>query len=91
LSWSNLTAAALVGIDHEKFGVANGTNLTFRQVGGAMGVALSIAVAGESGVLGSAAAFHRVWLVLSFWMVATVIFFVVAYPRISSESRVTHN
>ena len=91
LSWSNLTAAALVGIDHEKFGVANGTNLTFRQVGGAMGVALSIAVAGESGVLGSAAAFHRVWLVLSFWMVATVIFFVVAYPRISSESRVAHN
>ena len=83
LSWSTLTAAALIGIDHEKFGVANGTNLTFRQVGGAMGVALSIAVAGEAGVTGSAAAFHRVWLVLSMWMIATVIFFASAYPRIS--------
>lgn len=83
LSWSTLTAAALIGIDHEKFGVANGTNLTFRQVGGAMGVALSIAVAGEAGVTGSAAAFHRVWLVLSMWMIATVVFFGSAYPRIS--------
>ncbi|MBU6242064.1 MAG: MFS transporter [Acidobacteria bacterium] len=91
LSWSNLTAAALVGIDHEKFGVANGTNLTFRQVGGAMGVAMSIAVAGESRVLGSAAAFHRVWLVLSIWMIATVIFFTLAYPKISAAPGDPHN
>jgi MFS family permease len=91
LSWSTLTAAALIGIDQEKFGVANGTNLTFRQVGGAMGVALSIAVAGEAGVLGSASAFHRVWLVLSVWMVLTLVFFVVAYPRISSAAEEARN
>jgi hypothetical protein len=91
LSWSNLTAAALIGINHEKFGVANGTNLTFRQVGGAMGVALSIAVAGEAGVLGSATAFHRVWLVLSVWMILTFIFFTVAYPRISPSAEGARN
>ena len=91
LSWSTLTAAALVGIDHGKFGVANGTNLTFRQVGGAMGVALSIAVAGEAGVLGSAEAFHRVWLVLSMWMIATTVFFALAYPRISRSPKEVDN
>ncbi|MFZ9698073.1 MAG: hypothetical protein ACO3C5_10640, partial [Ilumatobacteraceae bacterium] len=69
----------------------NGTNLTFRQVGGAMGVALSIAVAGEAGVLGSASAFHRVWLVLSVWMVLTFAFFVFAYPRTSSVSEEARN
>jgi hypothetical protein len=90
LSWSTLTAAALIGVDHEKFGVANGTNLTFRQVGGAMGVALSIAVAGEAGALGSASAFHRVWLVLAVWMVLTFIFFNVAYPRISPTVEEAH-
>ena len=88
LSWSTLTAAALIGIDHEKFGVANGTNLTFRQVGGAMGVALSIAVAGQAGVLGSAAAFHRVWFVLSLWMLATLVLFAFAYPRNSEVQEV---
>ena len=81
LSWSTLTAAALIGIDHEKFGVANGTNLTFRQVGGAMGVAMSIAVAGQAGVAGSASGFHRVWVVLAVWMVFTAAFFLFTYPR----------
>ena len=91
LSWSTLTAAALIGIDHEKFGVANGTNLTFRQVGGAMGVALSIAVAGNAGVLGSAQAFHRVWLVLSLWMFATLVLFSFAYPRNSDAMEAGNN
>ncbi|MBM3730773.1 MAG: DHA2 family efflux MFS transporter permease subunit [Actinobacteria bacterium] len=91
LSWSTLTAAALIGIDQEKFGAANGTNLTFRQVGGAMGVALSIAVAGEAGVPGSAAAFHRVWLVLAVWVALTFVFFVAAYPRISLPTKEAHN
>ena len=81
LSWSTLTAAALIGIDHEKFGVANGTNLTFRQVGGAMGVAMSIAIAGQAGVAGSASGFHRVWVVLAVWMVFTAAFFLFTYPR----------
>jgi hypothetical protein len=60
-------------------------------VGGAMGVALSIAVAGEAGVLGSATAFHRVWLVLSVWMILTFIFFTVAYPRISPSAEGARN
>jgi MFS family permease len=91
LSWSTLTAAALIGIDHERFGVANGTNLTFRQVGGAMGVALSIAVAGKAGVLGSAQAFHRVWFVLSLWMFATLVLFSFAYPRNSDAMEAGNN
>ena len=80
LSWSTLTGAALIGIDHEKFGVANGTNLTFRQMGGAMGVAMVIAVSGTAGIQGSATAFHRVWLALTVWLVVTFVFFNLAYP-----------
>jgi len=80
LAWSTLTGAALVGIDHEKFGVANGTNLTFRTMGGTMGVAMVIAVSGTAGVAGSAAAFQRVWFALAVWLVATFIFFSVGYP-----------
>jgi len=81
LAWSTLTGAALTGIDHEKFGVANGTNLTFRQMGGAMGVAMVIAVSGTAGVAGSAVAFHRVWLALSLWVAVTLAFFTFAYPK----------
>ena len=80
LSWSTLTGAALIGIDHEKFGVANGTNLTFRQMGGAMGVAMVIAVSGSAGIQGSAAAFHRVWLALTVWLIVTFVFFNLGYP-----------
>jgi EmrB/QacA subfamily drug resistance transporter len=81
LSWSTLTGAALMGIDHEKFGIANGTNLTFRQMGGAMGVAMVIAVSGVAGVAGSAAAFQRVWLALALWVAVTLAFFTFAYPK----------
>lgn len=80
LAWSTLTGAALIGIDHEKFGVANGTNLTFRTIGGTMGVAMVIAVSGAAGVKGSAEAFHKVWLALGLWLALTFIFFMVAYP-----------
>ena len=81
LAWSTLTGAALMGIDHEKFGIANGTNLTFRQMGGAMGVAMVIAVSGVAGVAGSAAAFQRVWLALALWVAVTLAFFTFAYPK----------
>jgi hypothetical protein len=81
LAWSTLTGAALMGIDHEKFGIANGTNLTFRQMGGAMGVAMVIAVSGAAGVAGSAAAFQRVWLALAVWVAVTLAFFSFAYPK----------
>jgi EmrB/QacA subfamily drug resistance transporter len=80
LSWSTLTGAALVGIDHQKFGVANGTNLTFRTIGGTMGVAMVIAVSGAAGVAGSAAAFHRVFFALFATFALATLVFGLAYP-----------
>ena len=46
-----------------------------------MGVAMSIAIAGQAGVAGSASGFHRVWVVLAVWMVFTAAFFLFTYPR----------
>ena len=77
---TTLTGAALVGIDHQKFGVANGTNLTFRTIGGTMGVAMVIAVSGTAGVAGSAAAFHRVFFALFATFALATLVFGLAYP-----------
>jgi EmrB/QacA subfamily drug resistance transporter len=80
LAWSTLTGAALVGVEANQFGIANGTNLTFRTIGGAVGVALVIAVLGSAGEAGSVAAFHRVWLTLMICFAVSLAVFVVAYP-----------
>ena len=50
-------------------------------MGGAMGVAMVIAVSGTAGVAGSAVAFQRVWLALALWVAVTLVFFTFAYPK----------
>ncbi len=80
LAWATLTGASLVGIESSRFGAANGTNLTFRTIGGTIGVAMVIAISGNAGVAGSAEAFHRVWLALSLAFALTLVVFVVTYP-----------
>lgn len=81
VSWSTLTGASLVGIDAEKFGVANGTNLTFRSIGGAMGVAMVIAVSGAAGKAGSFTAFRHVYFALALSFAITFVVWMLTYPR----------
>ena len=79
-SWSMLTSASLVGIDQRRYGVANGTSLTARTVGGAFGIAVVIAIAGG---LDDAAnsAFQPVWFVLATVFAVAAVGFVLFYPR----------
>jgi EmrB/QacA subfamily drug resistance transporter len=50
MAWPVFTSAALLDVDAEKYGQANGMNLTMRQLGGALGIAVVIAAIGnESG------------------------------------------
>jgi len=48
LSWATFTSAALVDVDRDRYGQANGISLTVRQMGAALGVAVAIAVIGDS-------------------------------------------
>lgn len=48
LSWATFTSAALVDVDQERYGQANGISLTVRQMGAALGVAITIAVVGDA-------------------------------------------
>jgi EmrB/QacA subfamily drug resistance transporter len=81
VSWSTLTGASLVGVDAQKFGVANGTNLTFRSIGGAMGVAMVIAVSGAAGKAGSFTAFRHVYFALALSFAITFVIWMFTYPR----------
>lgn len=79
-SWSMLTSASLVGIDQARYGVASGTGLTARTIGGAFGVALVIALVG-SGADADNEAFHHVWLALGAVFVVAAAAFWLLYPR----------
>lgn len=48
LSWATFTSAALVDVDEDRYGQANGISLTMRQMGAALGIAIVIAVVGDS-------------------------------------------
>lgn len=50
LAWATFTSAALVDVDEGRYGQANGVALTVRQMGAALGVALVIALVGDSSV-----------------------------------------
>jgi len=81
LSWSTITAGALVGVDSQKYGAANGSVVTFRTIGSAMGVAMVIAVSSTGGERGSVESFHRVYLVLALAFVIAFVLWLVAYPK----------
>ena len=86
VSWSTLTGASLVGVEAEKFGVANGTNLTFRSIGGAMGVAMVIAVLGAAGKAGSFSAFRHVYFALALSFAITFVVWLLTYPNDARRS-----
>ena len=89
VSWSTLTGASLVGVDAEKFGVANGTNLTFRSIGGAMGVAMVIAVSGAAGTAGSFTAFRHVYFALALSFAITFVIWMFTYPPDTRRAKVS--
>lgn len=81
LAWSTITAAALIGVEPQRYGAANGAVVTFRTIGSAMGVAMVIAVSSTGGERGSAASFHRAYLALAIAFTGAFVMWLLAYPR----------
>lgn len=79
LSWATFTSAALVDVDRERYGQANGISLTVRQMGAALGVAAVIAVIGDSAVA-SADDFRVAYAVLTGACVLCAVGVAVLYP-----------
>ncbi|HEX4338857.1 MAG TPA: DHA2 family efflux MFS transporter permease subunit [Polyangiaceae bacterium] len=62
LTFPVLSAAAVSSLPRERFGVGSAVNQTARQIGGAMGVAILIAILGKPhDVTQALSAFERVW------------------------------
>ena len=80
LAWSMLTSAALVGVDERLYGVANGTSLTARTIGSALGIALVVALAGGADNA-SKAAFQPVWYAMAGVYAFSAALFITFYPR----------
>jgi MFS family permease len=63
LTFPVLSAAAVSSLPPERFGVGSAVNQTARQVGGAIGVAILVAIIGEPDSQSSAlVAFQNMWL-----------------------------
>jgi hypothetical protein len=80
LSWATFTSAALVDIDADRYGQANGISLTVRQMGAALGVAVAIAVIGDS-TAASANDFRVAYGVLAAACVVCGVGVAAFYPR----------
>jgi EmrB/QacA subfamily drug resistance transporter len=66
LTFPVLSAAAVSSLPSERFGVGSAVNQTARQVGGAIGVAILVAILGQPhDQLAALAAFERMWLFAS--------------------------
>ena len=80
LSWATFTSAALVDVDPARYGQANGVSLTVRQMGAALGIALAIAVIGDSAIA-SADDFKVAFAVMAGACVVCAAGLAVLYPR----------
>lgn len=88
-AWSMLTGAALIGIDERLYGAANGTSLTARTVGSALGVAIVIAIAGGVGDIGHDD-WRPVWMVIAATFALSALIFAFLYPtRRAGEAEVS--
>ena len=93
LSYSSLNSAALVGVPAEHLGQANAVFTMLRTLGGAIGVAIAVAMLGDR-TLGSpaarddlVAAFDRAFLVLGCSAVVGAVAFRLAFPSRVEEQR----
>ena len=87
-TFSPLNAAALSGVKHEALAQVNAAFNTIRNVGGAIGIALVIAIVGERGRPDVLAAFDRAFIALAILALAAAITFRVAYPSATEEKSV---
>lgn len=79
-AWPVFTSAALLDIEPEQLGEANGINLTMRQLGGAIGVAVVIAVLGNGSDAGLGA-FRMTWLIATLGLLVSTAVLAIAFPR----------
>ncbi len=80
LSWATFTSAALTDVDADRYGQANGVSLTMRQMGAALGVAIAIAVIGDS-TQASANDFRIAYAVLASACLICAFGLALFYPR----------
>jgi EmrB/QacA subfamily drug resistance transporter len=91
LSYSSLNSAALVGVPSADLGQANAVFNTLRTIGGALGVAVAVAMIGDLAVGADGdstelvAAFNRAILVLGSSALVGAILFRVAFPSRDEE------
>jgi EmrB/QacA subfamily drug resistance transporter len=80
MAWPTFTSAALLDIPADQYGEANGVNLTMRQLGGAMGIAVVITVIGNRSDA-QLSSFHAAWTLLAVALLAASLILAWAYPR----------
>lgn len=83
MAWPVFTSAALIGVEPSQYGQANGLNLTMRQLGAAIGIAVVIAVVGNSGEA-TLDDFSAAWAMAAIALVSCAAVIAVAYPSRSS-------
>ncbi len=83
-AWSMVTGAALVGIDEDLYGVANGASLTARTIGSAVGVAMVIAIVGPAVDAGHSD-WRPVWFAIATTFTVSSIGFAALYPRLGNR------
>jgi len=83
MAWPVFTSAALIGVEPSQYGQANGLNLTMRQLGAAIGIAVVIAVVGNSGEA-TLDDFSAAWAMAAIALVCCAAVIAVAYPSRSS-------
>ena len=85
MAWPTFTSAALLDIPADQYGEANGVNLTMRQLGGAMGIAVVITVIGNR-TDAQLSSFHAAWTLLAIALFVASALLAWAYPRRNAHS-----
>lgn len=88
MAWPVFTSGALLDVPQEKYGQANGMNLTMRQFGGALGVAMIVAVIGNSGSA-TVDDFRTAWAVLAAVLALCALILALIYPSATKAEPVT--
>ena len=88
MAWPVFTSGALLDVPQEKYGQANGMNLTMRQFGAALGVAVIVAVIGNSGSA-TVDDFRTAWAVLAGVLGFCALVLATIYPTARRPTEVT--
>ena len=88
MAWPVFTSGALLDVAPEQYGQANGMNLTMRQFGAALGVAVIVAVIGNSGSA-TVDDFRTAWAVLAAVLGSCAVVLATIYPPAPRPAAVT--